>query len=112
LPKLHPAALLLLNDLSIVRAFSAAAIWEIAIKSARGRSDFVANAAEVRDALLTSGFRELPITAEHVLAVRDLPPIHRDPFDRLLVAQASVEDLTLVTADGVLEGYPACVMVM
>jgi PIN domain nuclease of toxin-antitoxin system len=55
--------------------------------------------------LLANGYRELPITSEHALAVRDLPPLHKDPFDRILVAQARVEGLVLLTVDAVVEGY-------
>ena len=79
---------------------SAASIWEIAIKSTLGRVDLAARDAARLAALIdASGFDELPITARHAAAVRDLPSHHRDPFDRLLVAQARLETLTLVTVD-------------
>jgi PIN domain nuclease of toxin-antitoxin system len=82
---------------------SAASIWEIAIKTAIGKLD--ADPAEVRNALAPSGFGELPVTGEHAARVATLPAHHRDPFDRLLVAQSLVEGLTLLTADVQLARY-------
>jgi len=86
-------------------SFSVVSIWEVAIKASLGRDDFQVNPPALRLGLLEQGFRELPIQAEHVLAVQHLPWIHRDPFDRLLVAQAARERLTLLTADRTLLGY-------
>lgn len=82
---------------------SAASIWEIAIKTALGKLD--ADPAEVRDALEPSGFSELAVTGEHAARVATLPAHHRDPFDRLLVAQSLVEGLVLLTADAQLARY-------
>jgi PIN domain nuclease of toxin-antitoxin system len=76
---------------------SAASIWEIAIKSALGKLDADVNELVAR--MAEAGFRELPVTAVHAAAVRDLPDIHRDPFDRLLVAQAMTEPLRLLSDD-------------
>jgi PIN domain nuclease of toxin-antitoxin system len=76
---------------------SAASIWEISIKSALGKLD--ADVNELVAQMAKAGFRELPVTARHAAAVRDLPEIHRDPFDRLLVAQAMTEPLRLLTDD-------------
>jgi len=87
--------------------FSAASLWEIAIKSSLGRDDFQVDARVLRRGLLDNGYRELPITSQHAVAIEGLPPIHRDPFDRLLVAQAIVEGITLLTADSVVARYPA-----
>jgi len=85
--------------------FSVVSIWEVAIKASLGRSNFKVNPRALRMGLLEQGFRELPIQAEHVMAVQHLPWIHRDPFDRLLVAQAAQERLSLITADRTLLGY-------
>ena len=85
--------------------FSVVSLWEVAIKASLGRGDFQVNPLALRMGLLQDGFRELPIQVDHVLAVQHLPWIHRDPFDRLLVAQAAEERLSLLTADRTLLGY-------
>lgn len=85
--------------------FSAANLWEIAVKQALGRHDFQIDPRLLRRGLLDNGYNELPVSCDHVIAVRNLPPIHRDPFDRILIAQAIVEGLTLVTADAVVARY-------
>lgn len=87
--------------------FSSASLWEISIKSALGRSDFRVNARLLRRGLLDNGYLELPITSEHAVAIDGLPPIHKDPFDRLLIAQSLVEGITLLTSDPVVNRYPA-----
>jgi PIN domain nuclease of toxin-antitoxin system len=87
--------------------FSAANLWEVVIKRALGREDFKADARVLRRGLLDNGYSELPIGSEHVVALDNLPPIHKDPFDRILLAQALVEGITLLTADGALAQYPA-----
>jgi PIN domain nuclease of toxin-antitoxin system len=89
---------------------SAASIWEIAIKAALGKLD--ADPEEVRRALDPSGFVELPVTGEHAAKVARLPAYHRDPFDRLLVAQSLVENLVLLTADAQLAPYGGLVRVV
>ena len=86
--------------------FSAASIWEIVIKATLGRADFQIDPGLLRSGLLTNGYRELTITSQHVLAVRTLPPLHKDPFDRMLVAQAQVENATLLTSDPAVAKYP------
>ena len=86
--------------------FSAASLWEITIKRALGREDFQVDGRVLRRGLLDNGYLELPITSRHALAVELLPPIHKDPFDRLLLAQASVEGIVLLTADPILARYP------
>ena len=86
--------------------FSAANLWEVVIKRALGRDDFKVDARVLRRGLLDNGYSELPIGSEHVVAMDSLPPIHKDPFDRILVAQASVEGITLLTADESLAQYP------
>lgn len=89
------------NDL----LFSAASLWEITIKHALGRPDFRVQARVLRRGLLDNGYVEVPVTGEHAVNVASLPPIHRDPFDRLLLAQALCEGVTLVTADAQLARY-------
>lgn len=84
---------------------SVVSLWEVAIKSSLGRADFQVEAAALRLGLLGQGFRELPVRAEHVLAVQHLPWIHRDPFDRLLVVQAQVEGFRFLSADRTLAAY-------
>ena len=86
--------------------FSAASTWEIAIKTGLGRADFAVDPRLLRRGLLDNGYIELPITSQHTVAVADLPPHHKDPFDRLLVAQAIVEGIVLLTSDKVVGAYP------
>jgi PIN domain nuclease of toxin-antitoxin system len=86
--------------------FSTASIWEIAIKHSLGREDFQAEPSVLRRNLLSDGYVELPVSGEHAVAVATLPRIHRDPFDRMLVAQAIVEGVELLTVDGLLARYP------
>jgi PIN domain nuclease of toxin-antitoxin system len=86
--------------------FSAASLWEVAIKRGLGRSDFRVDPRLLRRGLLDNGYSELPITSEHAVAVDGLPPIHKDPFDRMLVAQAMVEGVALLTADPLVAQYP------
>jgi len=86
--------------------FSAASLWEVAIKSDLGRADFSVDARLLRRGLLDNGYGELAVASEHAVAVAGLPPIHRDPFDRLLVAQATVEGIVLLTTDALVGRYP------
>jgi len=88
--------------------FSAASLWEMAIKQSRGpRHDFEIELRPFRHELLNNGYLELPVTAEHALAVGMLPPLHKDPFDRILVAQSIAEGITLLTSDRIVARYPA-----
>jgi PIN domain nuclease of toxin-antitoxin system len=102
----------MLEDPSNNLVFSVASLWELVIKQALGRPDFNLEPVLLRQALLSGGWQELPIEASHALAVSHLPPLHRDPFDRLLLAQAQVEGLLLLTADSQLSLYPAPVRFM
>lgn len=86
--------------------FSAASLWEIAIKRGLGRDDFQVDTRSLRRALLDNGYHELPITSAHAVAIDVLPSLHKDPFDRLLLAQAMVEGITLLSADAVVAQYP------
>lgn len=105
-PDLPETVKALLEETDHEVMFSAASLWEIAIKFALGRADFEVDPRVLRRGLLDSGYVELPITADHALAVLALPPIHKDPFDRLLVAQATVEGMVLLTADATIARYP------
>jgi PIN domain nuclease of toxin-antitoxin system len=86
---------------------SAASAWEVEIKASLGKLQVP---SDLDRQLVDRGFLELPVRVRHTRALRDLPALHRDPFDRLLVAQAIVEDLVLVTADEALVAYPARTM--
>lgn len=85
--------------------FSAASLWEIAIKRGLGRSDFRLEPRVLRRALIDNGYVELPITGSHALAIDELAPLHKDPFDRMLIAQASSEGITLLTTDAAVAQY-------
>lgn len=86
--------------------FSVASLWEIVIKCGLGRKDFQVDPRLLRRGLLDNGYNELPILSEHAVAIGILPPIHKDPFDRLLVAQAIAEGITLLTSDAYVAEYP------
>ncbi|MBP2160617.1 MULTISPECIES: type II toxin-antitoxin system VapC family toxin [Asticcacaulis] len=86
--------------------FSAASIWEVAIKAGMGRDDFKVDPRWLRRSYLDNGYIELPILGEHAVAVVGLPPLHKDPFDRLLIAQATVEGILLLTGDPLVAQYP------
>lgn len=103
--QLPRAAVDILEDRRSRLYFSLVSIWEASIKFALGRTDFTMPPAALRDGLLKAGVQQLPIASEHVIAVARLPHLHRDPFDRLLVAQAEVEGLTLMTTDKKLAQY-------
>lgn len=92
--------------------FSAASIWEIVIKAGLDRADFRVDASLLRRGLVDNGYKELPITSAHTLGVARLPDHHRDPFDRLLIAQAMEEGVELMTADRRLADYPGPVVVV
>ena len=104
--RLPPAAIRLIKSPANELLFSAASIWEVAIKRGLGRIDFQVNPRLLRRGLLDNGYSELAILSDHVVAIDTLPPIHKDPFDRLLVAQATVEGITLLTADPRVAQYP------
>lgn len=92
--------------------FSAATIWEVSIKFSLSRPDFTANPYEVRAEALRLGFRELVVDGLHAAQVTALPHLHSDPFDRLLVAQATATGLTLLTADAHVIAYPGPIQAM
>jgi PIN domain nuclease of toxin-antitoxin system len=96
----------LLEDRGNELMFSAASIWEVAIKNNLGRTDFHANAQVLRRGLVNHDYDELAIASEHAIVAADLPPLHKDPFDRILIAQAIVEGMTLITSDSQIGQYP------
>jgi PIN domain nuclease of toxin-antitoxin system len=100
-------ALDLLNNPLNEPFFSAASLWEVSIKSRLGRSDFQVDARLLRRGLLDNGYSELPISSEHAVTAGALPPIHKDPFDRMLVAQSQVEGILLITSDPNVAEYSA-----
>ena len=104
--RLPASAGVLLDDAENEPVFSSASLWESAIKRGLGREDFKVEARSLRRALLDNGYEELPVTGTHAVAIEGLPPIHKDPFDRILVAQATVEGITLLTADPLVARYP------
>jgi PIN domain nuclease of toxin-antitoxin system len=104
-PHIREAAVLMGDPANRIY-FSAASIWEVAIKFAQGRADFRFEPRTLRRALIDNGYVELPITSEHGAAVASLPLVHKDPFDRMLVAQAMAEGLILLTADAIVARYP------
>jgi PIN domain nuclease of toxin-antitoxin system len=107
LPEQLPrAARALLADENNDLLFSAVSIWEVAIKRGLEREDFRVEPRLLRRGLIDNGYSELAITSEHAVAIDILPPIHKDPFDRILVAQALIEGITLLTVDPLLAQYP------
>jgi PIN domain nuclease of toxin-antitoxin system len=104
--RLSKRARTLINNPETQLLFSAASLWEVAIKRGLGRDDFKLDTRLLRRGLLDNGYNELPIISDHVVAVDSLPLIHKDPFDRILVAQATVEGVTLLTIDSLVSQYP------
>lgn len=104
--RLTPAALAEIEDPENELLFSPASLWEIAIKRGLGRDDFQVDPRLLRRGLFDNGYHDLPITSEHALAINGLPAIHKDPFDRILVAQATIEGITLLTMDDLVARYP------
>jgi PIN domain nuclease of toxin-antitoxin system len=107
--RLSADALALMANTENELFFSAASLWEITIKSRLGRDDFKADARLLYRGLLDNGYNELPIASKHAVAIDLLPPIHKDPFDRMLVAQAAVEGVTLLTSDEIVTRYPGSI---
>ena len=103
---LPAAARALIVDVANESMFSAASIWEVAIKHSLRRADFDADPHLLRRSLVDNGYQELPIDGGHAAAVATLPRLHKDPFDRILIAQATVEGIILLTLDAVVASYP------
>ena len=108
--KLSESARTLLTTPENVLFFSAASIWEIVIKRGLGRDDFKVDPRRLRKMLIVHGYSELSVTADHVLTVETLPLLHKDPFDRLLLAQAHTEGMLLLTADASVFQYQESVL--
>jgi PIN domain nuclease of toxin-antitoxin system len=96
----------LIRSSSTKPLYSVISIWEVAIKYSLHRPDFTVDPQQLKFSLDESGFRDLPIRCEHTFAIQNLPKIHKDPFDRLLIAQAIVEGVTLLTVDSDIAKYP------
>ena len=105
--RLSSTAHALIADPGNQPVFSVASLWEVAIKRSLGRKDFDVDPRLLRRGLIENGYEELAITSEHAVAVDGLPPLHCDPFDRLLIAQAMVEGLLLLTSDNQVAAYAA-----
>jgi PIN domain nuclease of toxin-antitoxin system len=103
--KLSAEARALLQEPGQELWFSAACLWEVTIKRGLGREDFRVEPRRLRRGLIENGWRELAMTSEHAIAARELPPLHKDPFDRMMVAQAQVEGVTLLTSDDIVAQY-------
>lgn len=104
--RLSPEARQFIENPEYELFFSATSLWEVAIKRGLGRDDFRVDPRLLRRGLIDNGYSELVIDSAHAVAVDGLPPIHKDPFDRILVAQAWTEGITLLTADPLVAQYP------
>lgn len=104
--RLSPEARKFIDNPANELLFSAASLWEVVIKRGLGRDDFKVDARVLRRGLLDNGYSELPVVSNHVVAIDSLPAIHKDPFDRVLIAQATVEGITLLTTDSLVAKYP------
>jgi PIN domain nuclease of toxin-antitoxin system len=104
--KLPEQARTIIEDENVELWFSAGSIWEIAIKRGLGRADFRVEPSLLRSGLLENAYVELPISGAHAAMIDLLPPLHKDPFDRMLVAQAIAESVTLLTSDALVAQYP------
>lgn len=110
--RLPAVARQMIEDDANAPMFSVASIWEVVIKRGLDRPDFQVDARLLRRGLLDNGYDELPILGSHAAAVGGLPPIHKDPFDRVLIAQALVEGILLLTVDPLVGQYPAPVRLL
>ena len=90
--------------------FSSASIWEVVIKNGLGRNDFIIDPVALYSGLLEAGYIEIGIKAQHSLLVSNLPMLHKDPFDRILVAQAAFEGIPLLTSDKIVARYPVSII--
>lgn len=104
--KLPRAARKLIEDEENLLLFSPVSLWEVSIKRTLARDDFQVDPRLLHRSLVDNGYVELPITSSHALAAGDLPPLHKDPFDRMLIAQSQEEGIMLLTADSIVAQYP------
>jgi PIN domain nuclease of toxin-antitoxin system len=107
--RLSAAARVLIENQQNELLFSSASLWEISIKRVLGRKDFRVDPRLLRRNLLDNDYSELAITSEHTLSIEGLPHIHKDPFDRILIAQSIVEGILLITADPIVAQYEGLV---
>jgi PIN domain nuclease of toxin-antitoxin system len=110
--RLPSKARVLLEQEDNILVFSVASLWEVAIKRSLGRKDFRLDPRLLRRGLVDNGYEELAILGQHTVAVDGLPPLHKDPFDRLLIAQSLIEGITLLTVDPLVAQYPAPVQAL
>lgn len=110
--KLSASARALLENPQNELLFSSASLWEIVIKNGLGHTDFQINVRVFRRGLLDNGYQELPITSEHTVMLDNLPQIHKDPFDRILIAQSAVEGIILLTSDSLVAQYPGSIQLV
>ena len=103
--RLSAKARTLLLDPANHLVFSAASLWEISIKNGLDRADFKVDPRRLWRMLLVNGYREIPVSSEHTVAVNELPPMHKDPIDRILIAQARAEGFLLLTVDKAVAKY-------
>ena len=108
--ELPPEAARYIQNMDNTLLFSPASIWEVVIKRSLGREDFSVDPASFYSGLLSAGYIELPITGRHSLLVSTLPPLHKDPFDRILLAQAASEGIPFLTSDALLSQYPGSII--
>jgi PIN domain nuclease of toxin-antitoxin system len=108
--KLPPQAERYVADMKNSLFFSSAAIWEVVFKRGSSRSYFYVDPAALYSGLLGAGYMELPVLGKHTLLVQTLPAFHKDPFDRLMLAQAASEGMTFLTADKQLNQYPCSII--
>ena len=108
--KLPPKAAAYIDDKANTSLFSSASIWEITIKNGLNRTGFSLDPAALYNGLLGAKYQELPITSRHSLLLGALPMLHKDPFDRILLAQATCEGIVLITTDKVLAQYPGSII--
>ena len=111
-PRLSRRAAAFMGDEGSLRLFSPISIAEVSIKHGRRMPDFQVEPELLRQAMLGNGYVELPFTAAHAVPVGGLPPVHKDPFDRMLLAQASSEGVAFVTADRTLARYPGNIVLV
>lgn len=105
--KLSSKAKKLIEDSKFNKFVSIVSLWEIAIKIGLGKLTFDGNTSEIADLILKNGFQILPISVDHIVTYETLELIHRDPFDRILVAQAIIEKMTIITKDENIQKYSA-----
>jgi len=112
-PELLPdKARQLIENMDNILYFSPASLWEVSIKNAQNKPAFQVNARVMRSRLLDCGYQELVINGLHAVATGDLPSLHKDPFDRLLLAQSQVDGIHLLTCDAQLAQYPVPMLFM